>query len=696
LDAITGHSGQVNVNMVTMVGQAENCNGKIDADPASDCKTCAFDENMGRLRMKSGRLRKCKCNSATPPVLNHKSRKTMGVQHKSDQVAKTAIKHVVAGEHADQGNIDSKIKLSIPVENIQGTKKKGRRTRKHKSQKYKPFVITNRNLAKQGKHSAECDQQFGFIRGHDAVDHTIDSIEGVTIESVNEAKGNLMRSGRRRKSPQLKLLTSDLKTLGIRHLRTLRNAGGLRGGKDWRTTHEMTKMMPKRGRRQGQQFSISGRTDPNSAMETDTNMQVSGSNSLYMGMLGRALQKQKLEMQLCRCKRLSSVRRSQVDASEKACETSRQSVSESPFKVRALGGGAWSEGIGLSKSLKDSEETVPFTCNVNISPTNENKPEGRGRNNRRKSCTPKRAPSNLVGEEITDMHLQSTISADEQAIVSGKRLKDVGIQLFTQQGWGNAKLATPLKRLKTGKEKCILKKEDANIKFDNSVDPCHAEHVCDGNVTSWAGIQLQSPALCHRVQSGKQSDLEQGHWQQEGTLIFGMGDEYSPKDNSKKLEARNEVSSKAQSEATDQEMEIKVLDVRQDQLHEGSIRLNNHDSQSTDEKQLLQRQTQPCDLNGSSGTSTEVCTEPSIVNRTVATCKYACMANSEIHHYKNGLAFLEEMGKEWNICDLLSELSSSPKLEDLGREDLISAEKLLLVLSQRIAKRKKLLSKLRL
>jgi hypothetical protein len=310
-------------------------------------------------------------------------------------------------------------------------------------------------------------------------------------------------------------------------------------------------------------------------------MQVSGSKSSYKGMLGCALQKQKLERQLCRCKRLSSVRRSHVDDAQKACETSRQSVSESPFKVRALGGGAWSDGIGFSKPLKDSEETVPFTCNVNIPPTNENKPEGRSRNNRRKGCTPKRAPSNLLGEEIIDMHVQSTsfslftVSTEEQAIVTGKRLKDAVIQLFTQQGWGNAMLASPLKRLKTGTEKCILEKEDGNIKLENSVDPCHAEHVCDGNVTNSTGIQSQSPAFCHHG----------GHWQQEGTLIFGMGDEYSPKDNSKKLEARNEVSSKAQSEATDQEMEIKVLDVRQDQLHEGSIRLNNHDSQSTDEKQ---------------------------------------------------------------------------------------------------------------
>jgi hypothetical protein len=52
-----------------------------------------------------------------------------------------------------------------------------------------------RNLAKQGKHSAECDQQCGFIRGHDAVDHTLDSIESVTTKSVNEAKENLMRNG---------------------------------------------------------------------------------------------------------------------------------------------------------------------------------------------------------------------------------------------------------------------------------------------------------------------------------------------------------------------------------------------------------------------------------------------------------------------------------------------------------------------
>lgn len=288
------------------------------------------------------------------------------------------------------------------------------------------------------------------------------------------------------------------------------------------------------------------------------------------------------------------------------------------------------------------------------------------------------------------MHIQSTsfsqftISGDEQAIVTGKRLKDVGMQLFTQQGWGNAKHAT-LKRLKTGKEKCILKKEDANIKLENRVDPCHAEHVCDGNANVWTGTKLQRPAFCHHVQSGRQSNLEQGYWQQEGAL-FGMGDEYSPKDNSKDLEARNEVSSKTQSEATDQEMETKGLEVRQDQLHEGISQLNNRDSQSTEEKQLPRRQTQPCDVNGSSGTSTEVCTEPSIVNHTVATCKYACMGNSEIHHYKNGLAFLEEMGKKWNICDVLCELSSSPKLEDLGREDLISAEKLLLVLLQRIPK----------
>lgn len=690
LDTVAGHSGQANVNMVTMVGKAEIRNGKIEADPASDCKTCDFDETKGKFRTKSERFRKCKCNATPPPVLNHKGRKTMGVQHNSDLVEKTAIKHVVAGENADQGNIGSSIKFSIPVENIQGTTRKGRRTRKHKPQMYKPFVITNRKFAKQGKHSGECDKHCEFIRGCDAGDHTLDSNEGVTMECVNEAKGNLTRSGRRRKSPQLKLLTSDLKTLGIRHLRTLRNAGGLRGGKDWRTTHEMTKMMPKRARRQSQHFSISGRTDTKSTIETDMNMQVSGSNSLYMGMLGRALQKQKLEKQLCRCKRLSSVRRSQVDASEKACETSRQSVSESPFKVRALGGGAWSEGIVFSKPLKDSEETVPFTCNVNISPSNENKPECRSRNNRRKSCTPKRAPSNLVGEEMTNMHIQSTsfsqftISGDEQAIVTGKRLKDVGMQLFTQQGWGNAKHAT-LKRLKTGKEKCILKKEDANIKLENRVDPCHAEHVCDGNANVWTGTKLQRPAFCHHVQSGRQSNLEQGYWQQEGAL-FGMGDEYSPKDNSKDLEARNEVSSKTQSEATDQEMETKGLEVRQDQLHEGISQLNNRDSQSTEEKQLPRRQTQPCDVNGSSGTSTEVCTEPSIVNHTVATCKYACMGNSEIHHYKNGLAFLEEMGKKWNICDVLCELSSSPKLEDLGREDLISAEKLLLVLLQRIAK----------
>lgn len=704
LDTIAGNSEQVNVNMVTMVGQMENCNGKIEADPASDCKTCAADVNMGRFRTKSERFRKCKSNSTTPSVLNHKSRKTMGVQDNLELVGKSAVKDVVAGEHADQGNTDSKIKLSIPVENIKGTKRKGRRMRKHKSQKYKPFVITNRNLAIQGKRSAESDQQREFIRGHDAVDHTLISNEGVTMESVDEAKGNLTRSGRRRKSPQLKLLTSDLKTLGIRHLRTLRNAGGLRGGKDWRTTYEMTKMMPKRARRQSHQFSISGGTDPNNAIKTDTNMQVSSSKSSYMGMLGRALQKQKLERQLCRSKRLSSVRRSHVDASQKACETSRQSVSESPFKVRALGSGAWLDGIGFSKPLKDSEETVPFTCNVNSPPTNENKPEGRSRNNRRKSCTPKRAPSNLLGEEITDMHVQSTsfspftVSTEEQAIVTGKRLKDAGIQLFTQQGWGNAMLASPLKRLKTGTEKCILEKGDANIKLENSVDPCHAEHVCDGNVTSWTGIQSQSPALCHHVQSGKQSNLEQSHWQQEGTLTFGIGDGYSPKNNSKEeLGARNEVSSKAQSKATDQEMEIKVLDVRQRQLHEGSTQLNNHDSRPTEEEQLLQRQTHPCDLNGSSGTSTEVFIEPSIVNNTVATCKYACVGNSEIHHHsKNGLAFLEEMGKEWNVCDLLCELSSSPKLEDLGREDLIRAEKLLLVVSQRIAKRKKLVSKLRL
>lgn len=81
-----------------------------------------------------------------------------------------------------------------------------------------------------------------------------------------------------------------------------------------------------------------------------------------------------LERQLSRYKILS-VRRSHVDDAQKACEASRQSVSKSPFKVRALGGGAWSGRIGFvffSKPLKGSEEIVPFTCNVNSPPTNEN------------------------------------------------------------------------------------------------------------------------------------------------------------------------------------------------------------------------------------------------------------------------------------------------------------------------------------
>lgn len=114
----------------------------------------------------------------------------------------------------------------------------------------------------------------------------------------------------------------------------------------------------------------------------------------------------------------------------------------------------------------------------------------------------------LAWGEITDMHVQSTsfspfaVSIEEQAIVIGKRLKDAVIQWFAQQGWGNAMLASPLKRLKTGIEKCILEKENRNIKLENSVDSCHVEHVCDGNVTNWKGIQSQSPTFCHHVELG--------------------------------------------------------------------------------------------------------------------------------------------------------------------------------------------------
>eukprot|EP01018_Ginkgo_biloba_P014564 Gb_29915 [translate_table: standard] len=707
LNIVTEHGGRGHTNVTSVPGQAANRTDRTNIDPVSLCKTGVSDEKVGAIKKKSERERKLKCNVTEAHLSNCENRKQMAVE--CDRFQTIAMKQIQGKVHASQRNVGFDVMFNIPVQNTEVTKKKRGRPRKSRQQKYKPDVTGNVNVATQGNaisflgsvqsDSDQCSDPCKNFRDHSAINCALDSDRCISNELAGQAKGNFEKVGRSRKTgrSQLKSLRSDFKTLGIRHLRNLRNAGGLRGGKDWRTTCEGTKELPKMFRRQNRQFKILENNELNIIQETDTIKQ-SGTDSSDIGTIDHALQENNLELQQCEHKTLSPLACSKVETSEKAHKFSKPPASESPFKVRALGGGTWSRVFGLARALKGTEDIIPFAHNASIaSGSSEKNSDIRGRNNRRKSGTPKRIPSDMVREGIINTYPHGNIldqlkgPAGEQKMFTGKRLKDVDYQLFSKQGREDAKILAPMKKLRTGKEKCFIKRQNAHIQLEHGADPSHAAQGSQGDGTHWAGIGRQSQTLSCHGKSAKQNSLEQEHWYKE-EIVFSANS-YRPKDNQKGLQDRNEVSSEAQSEATQQDVERSGIPKADTQQHEGSAQLCQY-LQSPEEKQAHHSHDQPCDPNVSSGTSLERCIERAVVNHPVATCEYACTANSKINQdSKKGLALLEEIGKEWSVCDILSEIAMSPKLEDLGRQDLINAKKLLVVLSQSIAKRKRLLSR---
>ncbi|XP_057874100.2 uncharacterized protein LOC131080026 isoform X1 [Cryptomeria japonica] len=691
-DAADGHNKEDHANIVTIGVQAEICLEKNEAKLVSNLKTSASNENVTEVRRKRGRPRKHKTNVIETNVCNNVSKKTAGEQYDSDLVGKIAVEHIGINMHTNEGDIELNGKLSTAEEKVEVTKVKARGRPKHKLGKYKSVVTGKKTVGRKGNarsltDSVKCDQQSECNRDDITGDRVFNCKRVISKELIEKAKVNL-KQGRTIKSErlQLKLLKSDLKTLGIRHLRSLRNAGGLRGGKDWRNAHEMAKRLPKICRRQIQQLNMVKSNDFNSVTDTHTNMRVSGANFLNMGKLDHELKTNKEEVQPFSPKKFSPLICSEPDTFDKACQTSKQSATESPFKVRALGGRTWSGGQNLSKLLEDSYLPVPFTCNAYSMSSSEKNSDSVSRKNWRKSGTPKRIPSNLICEDKEDIFYENNIlsqvkaATDEEINFTGKRLRDAGHKLFTSKDWETSDVANPFKKLKHEDSKGFVKRQNAKFKSKDGVNPCHATQGCQDDMASSAGFDLQVPTLIHQCKSGRKSNLER---QQEAS-IFDIN-RHRPESNPEELEARNEDSCEAHSEATDRCTETDGLDKID---HRRIVQVYNLDSQSVEEDQQLKRKTQQPELNASSATSHEVCVEALIVNP----LEHACTTNGETHNFsKKGLALLEEMGSEWNICDILSELSRSSKLEGLGRQDLIHTEMLLLGLTQTIAKRKKLL-----